>query len=281
MKRWNSVAIVGVGLIGGSIGLALHQRGLAKQVVGIGRDLKKLRKSRRLGAVDLIHDDISRGVAEADLIIVCTPVQSVTTHVLQAADSCRLGTLITDVGSTKSNIVSVLKSQLPKRATFVGSHPLAGSEKAGCEHARADLFDDRVVVVTPTRDLPRQAIGTIIRFWKSLGTRVIEMSPRRHDQAIAMTSHLPHVLASALAASTHRDLLPLTAMGWFDTTRIASGDVELWKQILMDNRSHVLKSLTKFEKVLGSLRTALDSKNTRAIKRILTTGKENRDALGN
>jgi len=110
---------------------------------------------------------------------------------------------------------------------------------------------------------------------------VVEMSPRQHDQAIAMTSHLPHVLASVLAASTHGNLGGLVATGWCDTTRVAAGDVELWKQILMENRIHVLKSLDKFEKVLGSLRGALESGNPRAIKRILATGKENRDALGN
>ena len=281
MKTWETVSIVGVGLIGGSIGMALRQRGLARNVIGVGRNSAKLRRAQRLGAVTSISTDIEQGVANAELIIVCTPVESISRHVELTAQACPANSIITDVGSTKSKIVSSLRKVLSKHVSFVGSHPLAGSERAGCENAQPELFDGRVTVVTATRTTPSSAVRTVVRFWRSLGARVVQMSPAKHDRTIAMTSHLPHVLASALAASTPRDQHSLVATGWRDTTRVAAGDIELWMQILMDNRTYVLKSLDKFETVLNSLRQSLESGNPRRMKRVLTAGKHNRDALGN
>src|SRR5688572_15288147 len=151
MKHWETVAIVGVGLIGGSIGLALRERKLAGRVVGIGRRPESLQRAVAVGAVHETTQDVERGVSDAELVLVCTPVESIAGHVRQAAHACPAGALITDAGSTKASIVRQLNSSLPPAVAFVGSHPLAGSEKNGCDHARADLFEGRVVVVTPTR----------------------------------------------------------------------------------------------------------------------------------
>ena len=280
MKTWKTVAIVGVGLIGGSIGLALRRGKLADRVIGVGRDLKKLRGACRREIVSEVSDNLEQGVRDADLVIVCTPVASIVEQVRHVATACPRHALITDVGSTKSTIAAALIQKQLGGVTFVGSHPLAGSEKAGCENARDVLFDGQIVIVTPTPSTPESAVRKTVRFWQQLGAEVRRMSPRDHDRAIAMTSHVPHLVASALAASTSAELLPLAATGWSDTTRIASGDVRLWEQILMHNRGHVLKSLDKFEKVLTSLRNSLESEKPRQLKSILAKGKQHRDTVG-
>ncbi len=280
MKHWDTVAIVGVGLIGGSIGLALRERKLAEHIVGIGRRPESLRKAAAIGAVTRTTRDIAAGVRDAELVIVCTPVDSIVAHVVQAAEACRAGALITDAGSTKASIVRKLNGALPRSAVFVGSHPLAGSEKPGCEHARANLFDGRVVVVTPSRATSAGDFQRTADFWSALGGSVFVMSPQAHDRALASTSHLPHLLAAALARATAEADLPLVAGGWRDCTRIAAGNTELWTQILGDNRQNLLKSLGRFEKSLAGFRSAIERGDLRRLTRLLQEAKRIRDAVG-
>ncbi|MEX2559334.1 MAG: prephenate dehydrogenase/arogenate dehydrogenase family protein, partial [Pirellulales bacterium] len=196
-----------------------------------------------------------------------------------AAEVFRPGALITDVGSTKAEIVAALDGALSREVRFLGSHPLAGSEKSGPAAAAADLFVDRTVVVTPTRATRKEDLAALEAFWTALGARVIRMSPEAHDRALAATSHLPHLAASALAACTPQGDLGLTASGWVDTTRVAAGDPELWQQIFMSNRANVLTALARYEKVLDSLRRCLEQGNKRKLTAILQEGKQKRDAL--
>ena len=280
MRAWDTVAIVGVGLIGGSIGLALQQRKLARRVVGVGRRASSLRKARQYRTVTETTTKLQRGVTDADLIIVCTPVADIVGRVCEVARHCPPGALITDVGSTKSKIVRELDRSLRGGPTFIGSHPMAGSEKAGPEHARADLLENRVTVVTPTPHTCDERLQQIERFWRALGSRVVRMTPLDHDQAVAMTSHATHVIAAALAAATPAHALPLAASGWRDTTRIAAGDPQLWLQILLTNRQEVLKSLGKFEKVLATFRAALTRGDFTRLMQLLDAGKQTRDSVG-
>ncbi len=280
MKHWDTVAIVGVGLIGASIGLALRERGLAKHVIGIGRNADSLRRTRDAGAVSETTTSLTEGVSQAQLVIVCTPVDLIVEHVTLSAAACPPDALITDAGSTKAQIVKQLKSSLPNGVAFVGSHPLAGSEKTGAEHARADLFDGRVVVVTPTKKTSEDNAQRTADVWSALGASVMFMSPAAHDKAVAATSHLPHVLASALARITMPPDMPLTAGGWRDTTRIAGGDGELWTQILGQNRDNVLSALSRFEKSIAAFRSALEKDNPRQLTKLLTEAKRIRDAVG-
>ena len=208
MKTWDTVAIVGVGLIGGSIGMALRQKNLAKNVVGIGRRQASLRVARRVGAVSHTTIDIDKGVAEAELVIVCSPVGRIVEHVRQAARHCPEKTLITDAGSTKQSIVDALDGSLDRGCRFLGSHPLAGSEKAGAANAAADLFDGRLAILTPTKNTRAEDFDLLEQFWQSLGSVVIQMTPEEHDQALALTSHLPHMAAAALALTVPRKVLP-------------------------------------------------------------------------
>lgn len=284
MAFFDTVAIVGVGLIGGSIGLALRKERMAHHIIGIGRRIESLRAAENRGAVTEVTTDLLQGVASANLVVVCTPVEQVTEFVAAAARACNPDTIITDVGSTKAAIVAACDKALADSkglwASFVGSHPLAGSERTGVEFAREDLFQGRTTVVTPTENTRPEAAAKIEAFWQGLGSKVVRMSPQEHDAAVAATSHLPHLIASALAAATPAELLPLTATGWGDTTRIASGDTELWRQIFLDNRVNTLKALAPFETVLAELRAALESADGPALAKLLQQGKRIRDTVG-
>jgi prephenate dehydrogenase len=279
------VAIVGVGLIGGSIGLALARRGLAKQIVGIGRRAESLSAAKGLGAVTRTTLDLREGVAEAELVVVCTPVGQIVKHVCEAAAACPADTLITDAGSTKLEIVTQLDdAQLrgPWRlgVRFLGSHPLAGNEKKGPEHARADLFEGRVVVITPSERTTTADCDALEDFWTALGARVVRMLADQHDRAVAATSHMPHLVASAIAAATPKEYLTLTAGGWLDTTRIAAAEPALWQQILLANRASVLESLSRVEGALAALRGAVEKRDAARLEQLLTEAKQVRDALG-
>jgi prephenate dehydrogenase len=280
MKHWDTVAIIGVGLIGGSIGLALRQRKLAKRVIGIGRRPESLRKAIATKAVDQTTEDLAAGVRDAELIVVCTPVESIAQHVFEAARACPEGALLTDAGSTKASIARRLEQALPSTVGFVGSHPLAGSEKTGCEHASAGLFVERTVVVTPTLASSKKDVRRATDFWSALGASVITMLPQVHDFALAFTSHLPHLVASALSRSTLPKQLPLTAGGWRDCTRIAAGDAELWTQIVLDNGDNILKAIDKFDTMLAGFRSAIEQQDRRRLTQLLNSAKQIRDAVG-
>lgn len=282
MKTWDTVAIVGVGLLGGSLGLALRERELAREVIGIGRRATSLRAAKRVGAVTRTSMDLPAAVQRAELVVICTPVDQVPEFARQAAWHAAEGAVITDVGSTKQAIVAgmdqALASHNPRRAAFVGSHPMAGGEKHGPQFARADLFEKRVVVVTSTSATDSAARRTVERLWKGVGARVVKLSPKEHDQAVASISHMPHVLATVIATATDPDSLPLAAGGWLDTTRIASGDPTLWTQILTQNRLNVLESLDAVESTLAEFRRALVYDDQAKIQQLLEAGKRVRDA---
>ena len=286
MKRWNTVAIVGVGLIGGSVGLALRRRGLAENVVGIGRRAVSLDMAHRVGAVTQSTQDLKSGLAGAELVVVCTPVAQIVDQVRQVAAVCRAGSLITDVGSTKGWIVSQVESllqngMLPQGTRYVGSHPIAGSEQTGVTRADAELFHGRVVVVTPTPRTAEADVAAISGFWASLGADVRRLTPEAHDAVLAATSHVPHVVASALANSVPDAEWPLSAGGLRDTTRIAASDPELWAQILLTNRDEVLRALEGYQQSLDGLREALRRDDKTQLLEFLSQAKRKRDAVGN
>ena len=286
MAEYDIVAIVGVGLIGGSIGLAMRERGLAREVIGIGRRTSTLEAAERLGAIDRGTTDVAKGVSNARLVAVCTPVNAIAETVARVATACPQESLIIDAGSTKEDVVAIIDAALSTRRhgpRFVGSHPLAGDHRGGPEHSRADLFDGRTVVITPTDETRPAAALEATGFWQSLGAKVVTMAPAEHDAALAMTSHLPHLVAAALAAATAHDVLPLAASGWRDTTRVAGGDAELWRPIFATNRQHVLAALDRYNSVLAALRDALEQGDDEHLVQILERAKQvkaKRDALG-
>jgi prephenate dehydrogenase len=278
--RLGTLTIVGVGLIGGSIGLAVKRHGLAERVVGVGRRPEPLRFGQEHGILDAFSLDVAAGVHDAEMVVFCTPVQRIVDQARAAAPHCPAGCLLTDVGSTKAAIVEALECRLPAGVHFVGSHPLAGSEKQGCEHASAQLFDGRLTIVTQTPHTDRPALDKAAAFWQGLSSRVRIMGPQEHDRALATTSHLPHLVAAALASMLPTGLHALTASGFRDATRIAAGDPTLWTGIFASNRSAVLDALQLLEDQLAKFRHALESSDEQRLSELLAQAKRVRDALG-
>jgi prephenate dehydrogenase len=278
--QWQTVAIVGVGLIGGSIGLAARRRGLARCIRGVGWRQHTLDVAHERGAIDEGHLQLAPAVAGADLVVFCTPVQAIPGQILEAAAHARPGAVFTDAGSTKEQIVAAVEGRLPDGVHFVGSHPLAGSEKRGPEHADARLFQNRLTVLTPTAATDPEALRQVRVFWEALGSRVKEMSPQAHDQALALTSHVPHLLASVLAGVLPEEWHGLTATGFRDTTRIAAGDPHLWTGIFLQNRAAVLAALARFAAHLDRFQSAVVAGDEATLMTLLDQAKKVRDALG-
>jgi cyclohexadieny/prephenate dehydrogenase len=272
------LAIVGVGLIGGSVGWAVRRRG-GMRVLGVDHDLSALARAKERGVVDEVSTDLTSAASEADLVLFCTPVDRVAELVLTAAPACRPGTVLSDVGSVKTAIQRCIQNRLPPGIPFVGGHPLAGSEKQGSESADPELFRDRVVILTPTPEADTDAVSRVAWLWESMGARVRRMSPEEHDRCVALTSHLPHLIASALAGVLPPELAGLTASGFRDTTRIASSDPQLWSAILDANQEEILSALARFEDRLAEFRRALEAGDRDAVQTLLGDGHERRSAI--
>ncbi len=277
---WPAVAIVGVGMIGGSIGKALLARRLAGRVVGVGRSAESLGVARTTGCITDASLEID-AVADADVVIVAAGVKAIP-DLLDAVDAViRPGTLVTDAGSTKATIVSGWeRRRRSRRGRFVGSHPIAGSHRRGPGSADAELFEGRTTVVTPSTATPAEDAEAVGELWASLGSTVFMMPPRVHDRILAGTSHAPHLIAAALAAATPPESRTFTAGGWRDTTRIAAGDPELWADILLDNAPAVAAAMGRFAAVAEKLLLAIEAGDRRRLVSLLKRAKDHRDAVG-
>jgi prephenate dehydrogenase len=276
---FQTIGIVGCGLIGCSIAAALKSRGFRGRMIGCGRAGKNLEIATTRGYVDAAETDLANACRQCDLVVICTPVDQIVNDVRVAADAAPTGGLITDSGSVKQTVCGPLSKGLPTGITFIGSHPIAGSEKQGCAHANPDLFENRVCVVTPDATTPRTAVDRLSIFWQSLGMSVVEMSAQAHDVALAQTSHVPHVVAAAVAASLASDNRGLTGSGFHDTTRIAIGDPELWASILLANADAVSHAILGFSASLTTFAHALEKRDRRALVELLRSAKENREAV--
>jgi prephenate dehydrogenase len=265
LDRLGTVAIVGVGLIGGSIGRALRVRGLADRVVGVGRNEARLAEAVDCGAIDTGFTDPRSGYAAADVIVVCTPVTRIAADVRTAAELAPGTVLITDAGSTKRGIVAAVERDARAAAVFVGSHPIAGSERKGVRHAEPGLFEGRACVLTPTERTPDDRLRRVRAFWQALGCRLFETTPEEHDRTLALTSHLPHVVAAALAASVPVEALAMAAGAYRDGTRVAGSDAALWTGIFLENRMPLLEAIDAFQGQVATLRRALDAGDSEAI----------------
>ncbi|MDR1964245.1 MAG: prephenate dehydrogenase/arogenate dehydrogenase family protein [Planctomycetaceae bacterium] len=267
---FSRLIIIGVGLLGGSIGLAARKNGVARTIIGVGRTEKTLAIASRNGIIDVAYQSfeaIPNLVGEfPTLVVVCTPVGEITRNVLGVIQhfghSEQL--LITDVGSTKENLVRAISD-----FRFIGSHPIAGSERSGPDAADAELFRDRLTVLTPTQHHSQHNIHLLRQFWEMLGSRVIEMDAARHDEILAVTSHFPHILSVILTRMLQADEQQLTGTGFAGMTRLAAGSPEVWCDILLDNNDHILNAFRRFESQLHELTNALQSKDAKTIERLL------------
>jgi cyclohexadieny/prephenate dehydrogenase len=276
---FQTIGIIGCGLIGCSIAAALKKRGFHGRIVGVGRAGANLETAAARGHIDAAETDLAQAARQCDLVVVCTPVDRIVDDVRLTAGACQHGTLITDTGSVKQTVCAPLSRELPPTVTFIGSHPIAGSEKQGCAHSSPDLFENRVCVVTPDHATPRHEVDRLNAFWRSLGLTVVEMSAEDHDRALAQSSHVPHMVAAALAASLDTQNRHLTAGGFQDTTRIAAGDPELWTAILLANAEAVADGVRGFSERLAALLRALETRDRGTLTELLHTAKANREAV--
>lgn len=274
--RFERLAILGLGLLGGSVAVAARERGLAKCVVGAGRRPAPLQAALERGIVDEIGDAVS-AVRGADLVILATPVSAMAAVLEDVSGDLAPGAIVTDVGSVKGAIAETLPGLLPEGTTFIGSHPMAGSHLKGVEHARGDLFEGACCVVAPLPETPPAAVERLERFWRSTGAIVLNREPSAHDDHAAWISHAPHVLAYAFAHAL--GAAPLSAgemagSGFRDFTRIARSDAALWGDILSANRKSLARPLEAFSQSLSELARAIEEGDVNKVEQFLASARD-------
>jgi len=275
---FDTVTLIGVGLIGGSIGRAIRAKKVARHVIGVGRDAAMLQLAVDLGAIDAFSTD-AEAARESDFFVVCTPVDTIARLVAQTSQFAKPGAIITDAGSTKANVLRAVRGLVKPGIAYAGSHPLAGSEQSGIEHSRANLFEGKTTVVVPD-DVPEAAVEKVEAFWHALGSKTLRMSAEEHDRAAAFASHLPHAVAAATARILPPQWRALAASGFRDTTRIAAGEPALWEAILTANRDAVINAIMKFRESLEVFERLLQNRDSAGLYHWLDEGKQVRDALG-
>ncbi len=279
---FEQITILGPGLLGASLAMKTKEVELCQRLVVGTRRTESRDACLAETWCDAAFCEAEAAVADSDLIICCTPVASIAPLLKQIVPAIKKGALVTDVGSTKLGICQDLEHISGKDFTFVGAHPMAGSEKSGLQNARSDLFQDAACILTPTEQTPPDALNKARAFWEAVGTRIHVMSPEKHDQSVAAISHLPHLLASALCKDlSEKDPVwrQLSGPGLRDTTRVAGGDPELWQQIMLHNKGPLLEALAEFENSLAAFKHALQAEDAKTIHRLLKMGKDFRDQL--
>jgi prephenate dehydrogenase len=283
MTRFERVAVIGVGLIGGSFALALKAAGACGRVTGAGRNPQNLRRALELGAIDSIAPDAAAAARGADLVLVAAPVAQFERIFAAIAPALGERALVTDAGSTKRDVVAAARKALgAKIARFVPAHPIAGAEQSGAAAARADLFRGKRVVLAPLRENPQEAVARVQAAWEACGARIFRMTPEQHDMVFAAVSHLPHLLAYALVheiagRADSAQLFGYAAGGFRDFTRIASSHPEMWRDICVANRDALLAELDRFAAQLAALRPLLERGDAKALERVFAEARAARE----
>ena len=264
--------------------MALRQAKAVREVVGIDRDVAALRTAKRRGAITRTTSDLASGVSDAELIVLCVPVGLISKLAVAAAQHCLAGAIITDAGSTKSLVVDEVDAaqavgKFLRDRSFVPGHPIAGGEQSGPQAASADLFAGRHVILTPTKSTDRTHVQQVRGMWECTGAHVSTMTPAAHDQLLAAASHLPHAVAVALSASLTAKERKHSAGGLADTTRVAAGDPNLWRDIFRANADDTVAAIDRFQSTLTELRNAIADDDRPKLTGLLRKAKRNRDAL--
>jgi prephenate dehydrogenase len=276
---FNQVAIMGVGLIGGSIGMAIKKKRIARRVVGFSRRQKTIKEALKLRAIDSGTLSLRKALKDSDLIILATPVNTIIKLSRSLVKIAEKKSIITDVGSCKSEIVSSFERILPKDIEFVGAHPLAGSERKGVNFGSPDMFENTLCILTPTHKTNKKAFNKIKKFWQSLGAQVKILNPSEHDRVLGFVSHLPHIVAFSLIQSIPEKYLKFAPLGLKDMTRIASSDPVVWSDIFFTNRKLLLEMIDRFVVFLRRFKKLIRSNNEVRLTQILFNIKNKRDKL--
>ena len=269
------MVIAGVGLIGGSLGLVAKKRGLVGEVVGFGRGEENLKVALERGAVDRYSRDAAEAARDADLVVLAVPVRSTRAVAEALLAHARVDAIVIDAGSTKALVVETMEPLVRTPGSFVGCHPIAGTEFSGAAAALLDLFERQLCILTPTAATNPRALERVRELWKAVGMRVEEIPAAEHDRLLALVSHLPHAVAYALIGAIEgervgtRDPLAYSGGGLRDTTRIASSHAVMWRDILLDNRTEVLRALDGFERELAKIRRQIEGESADGLEREL------------
>lgn len=280
-----NLTIIGVGLIGGSLARALRAANAVQNITGYGRTISHLQQALELNVIDRVASNIKDAVADADVVVLAVPVETLIDFLAQLADVLLDKTIVTDVGSVKGNILEAAKKNLGTHfSRFVPGHPIAGTEKSGVANSFPELFQQHKVILTPEANTDTNAISVIQNMWQQAGAEVVLMNSDKHDQLLAASSHLPHILAYALVENLVRrddyeEIFDLAAGGFRDFTRIASSDPEMWRDICMANRDALLESLHGFQKDLKKIYAAIKEGDGDTLSEIFSRAKQARDAL--
>jgi len=275
--HFERVAIIGTGLLGGSLGLALRARNLAREVVAVVRRADAQREVVALGIAQRAELELSAGVRGADLVVLASPVHAMPSLVAHAAPHLSAGAIVTDVGSVKGVLAEALPPLLPAGGCYVGSHPMAGSHHTGYAHARADLFENAACIVTPARPANPAAEERVLWLWRALGARVLRRSATRHDEEVAWVSHAPHAIAFAFAASladAPESARELAGPGFRDFTRIAASDPAMWADILVSNKLALAAPLLSAAERAAALARAIESGDAGAVTKLLSAARD-------
>jgi cyclohexadieny/prephenate dehydrogenase len=283
---FDTVSIIGIGLIGSSIARGIKKHNIANKVVGYAKTLETREKAMDLGYMDQVFDSANDAIKDADLVILCVPVGANRDIMIEISDNLSEGTILTDVGSVKAEVIKQLNDIIPDRVSFIPAHPIAGTEFSGPEAGFAELFDHKWCVLTPYEKSKKQDIKKVKNFWERLGMNVDEMSPEYHDLVLAITSHIPHLIAynivgtaTNLAEITRKEVTKYAAGGFRDFTRIASSDPIMWRDIFLNNQEAVLEMLDKFSDDLSSLREAIKKKDGKELQKYFTKTRDIRKKI--
>ncbi|MFK5925676.1 MAG: prephenate dehydrogenase/arogenate dehydrogenase family protein [Desulfuromusa sp.] len=279
------LAIIGVGLIGGSLALALKQAGVVGEVVGCGRGKPNLEKALELGVIDSYQRDPAEAVKDADVVFLATPVKTLELVTQQCLSGLKPGAILTDGGSVKGDVVRKIEPLLPEGIHFVPGHPIAGTENSGVEAAFPTLYQEKRCILTPTDNTDSQALELIRQMWTAVGSNVVEMGCEKHDKVLAAISHLPHMVAYSLVNAVgsydhyEENILEYSAGGFRDFTRIASSDPTMWRDVAETNREALLEMIAQFESSLAELKEDIAEGNGDKLFEFFLRSKQLRDAI--
>jgi prephenate dehydrogenase len=285
MPLIHRMAVVGVGLIGGSLARVLREKKEVDEIIGIGRSEANLRKAVELGVIDSFSQDPCVGVQGADLVFLATPVCSIAKVLATIAPFLSPGCVVTDGGSVKSEIVAACESLMPQGTCFIGAHPIAGTEKSGVVSSFATLYEGKRCIVTPTLNSDHNALQKVVGMWEAAGSEVVLMDAHKHDRVVAAISHLPHMVAYALVNAVEgydrldENILKYSAGGFRDFTRIASSDPVMWRDIALMNRDGILEMMDFFSKYFMQLRSLLESADGSGLEDFFAKSKQSRDSI--
>jgi cyclohexadieny/prephenate dehydrogenase len=275
------MALLGVGLIGSSLARVARQRGLVGEIAGYSRSAETRARLAELGLCDAVHEDPAAAVAGAELVVVCTPVAAMAAMGEAMAPGLAPGAVVTDVGSTKSSVIRDLAPLLPAGTHLVPGHPIAGTEHSGPDAGFAELFEDRWCILTPPQGTDQEAVAKVIAFWEACGSKVEVMNAAHHDKVLAITSHLPHLIAYTIVATaadleetTRQEVIRYSASGFRDFTRIAASDPVMWRDIFLNNREAVLEILQRFTEDLTALQRAIRWGEGETLEKVFTRTRE-------